>query len=66
MLLDNLVGNEPPLDIENDELSMQVEKVMIKDAAQKSNLIKGAKFVTPLPSALGIQSSKFFFIRGAL
>ena len=60
MLLDNLVGNEPPLDIETDELSMQVEKVMIKDAAQKSNLINGAKFVTPSPSALGIKSSKFF------
>ena len=60
MLLDNLVGNEPPLDIENEALSMQVEKVMIKDAAQKINLIKGAKFATPSPKALGIASSKCF------
>ena len=60
MLLDNLVGNEPPLDIENEMLSMQVEKVMIKDAAQKINLIKGAKFATPSSNALGIASSKCF------
>jgi hypothetical protein len=62
VLLDNLVSNEPPVNIESDELSMQVEKVMIKDAAQKNNVIKGAKFGTPSVGALGIGNSMLFMI----
>ena len=60
VLLDNLVSNELPVNIESDELSMQVEKVMIKDAAKKNNVIKGAKFGTPSVGALGIGNSKLF------
>ena len=62
VLLDNLVSNEPPVNIESDELSMQVEKVMIKDASQRNNGIKGAKFGSPSPGALGIGDGKLLMI----
>lgn len=58
VLLDNLVANEPPVNIESDALSMQVEKVMMKDAAKKTNVVKGASFGSPSPAALGIDAGE--------
>ena len=59
VLLDNLVANEPPVNIETDELSMQVEKVMIQNLASNNNGVKGAKFGVPSVGALGIGTGKF-------
>lgn len=60
VLLDNLVGNEPPVNIESNALSVQVEKVMTKNISEKINVVKGAKFRTPSPVALGIQAGEMF------
>ena len=59
VLLDNLVANEPPLNIDSDELSMQVEKVMLQNLASNSNNAKGAKFGVPSTDALGIGNGMF-------
>ncbi len=59
VLLDNLVANEPPFDIETDKLSAQVEKVMIKNLSLNTNGVKGAKFGVPSVDALGIGNRKF-------
>ena len=59
-MLDNLVSNEPPVDIVSDQLSMQVEKVMVKDCARKNNAIDGAKFGSPSVDALQISDGESF------
>ena len=66
VLLDNLVANEPPVNIESDELSMQVEKVMLQNLASNNNDVKGAKFGVPSVDALGIGSGKFLSKGGLL
>ena len=58
VLLDNVVTTEGPLNVESEKLSIQVEKVMLKNLGKKKNTLKNCHFQIPGPRAVGMNKSK--------
>lgn len=58
VLLDNLVTTEGPVSVETDQLSLQVEKVTVKDAGKKANELSNSRFHLPSADVFGLEESK--------
>ncbi len=54
MVLDNLVTNEGPIDIETETLSLQVEKKTAKTLGGTGNNLKKCRFKSPSGDAFGL------------
>jgi hypothetical protein len=56
-VLDNLVTNEGPYDIESEPLSLQVEKKTAKTLGNSGNHLKSSRFKAPSGEVFGLGES---------
>ena len=57
MVLDNMVANEGPTNIETETLSLQVEKKTAKALGDARNKLKKCRFKPPSGDAFGLRES---------
>ena len=64
VVLDNLITNEESVTVHSDVLSLQVEKIAMRDFGQKENKLGDSRFKPPPVSAFGLEkglsSSRIF------
>ena len=55
-----MVTTEGPTNVETDQLSLQVEKVLVKDFGKKANKLKNSHFQVPSAGVFGLKEGKLY------
>ena len=59
VVLGNLVTNEGSVTVHSDKLSLQVEKIVMRDFGKKENKLGTSRFKPPPVSAFGLEKGEF-------